>query len=46
MPGLAKEVSNICSDLGIEDVNDTNIGKNMLKKMIKKKHVRKKMNVN
>jgi hypothetical protein len=36
LPGLAKEVSEICSDLGIEDVNDINIGKNMLKKMLQK----------
>ena len=35
-PGLAREVSTICSELGIEDVNDTGMEKNMLKKILQR----------
>ena len=33
-PGLAKEASSICLELGIEDVNATQMGKNGFKKLI------------
>ena len=35
-PGLAKEVTGICGELGMEDVNFSNITKNALKNLLEK----------